>query len=149
MVNLRFGHPVDERLLLARLRRRICNTLDGRRPSSSEQARLPLLGDGIEQVRQFRCKRRCQQPIRFVENQELDAREVPFAVVAAKKVDYTAWRGYDDVRTVAQLDGLCDYVHATDDDSCPDIERRSEDGKLLGDLEGQLSVQCSASRHRK
>lgn len=54
-------------------------------------------------------------------------------------INYAARRRDDDVRSVVQLDGLCEHVHPAYDDGCLDVKRGSQYGELLGYLKGELS----------
>ena len=73
--------------------------------------------------------------------QELDPRQVPLAGRAFQQIDNPAGRRDNDMRAVPQFQGLGHHVDTSYDYGCAQVQRCTEHGELLRDLEGEFSVQ--------
>lgn len=77
--------------------------------------------------------------------QKLDSGKIPFIDGTPEMINNPARSRNDDMWPIAKFQGLGHHIHSTHDNSCSYVKGRSQDGKLLRDLEGQLSIR----RHQR
>ncbi len=108
------------------------------RHRGGEEVGASFAREDFEDLVQDRAEVEVQQPVGFVHDQVFEVAERE-AFRVFEVVEQPAWRGDDDVRFLAQRDGLGDHVHSADYDGASDRYQGAEGFEGLGDLEGEFA----------